>query len=160
MAKAKEFSPLIGDGSGVATVALVDPTGGCNAKGSLWFNASTNVLYICDGTAWEPVDNPSSAGTLLALSDTANSYAGLANAFVSVNGAANGVEFVNATTATARLNTYVGASGGSDGVKGLVPVATAGNHLKFLRADGTYQDVVTQEAESSARLACLLALLR
>ena len=39
------------------------------------------------------------------------------------------------------IEDYVGASEESDGVHGLVPSASAGEQNKFLRADGTWQDI-------------------
>lgn len=46
------------------------------------------------------------------------------------------------------VDDYVGATGESDGTHGLVPAASAGEQYKFLRADGTWQDIKTESYTS------------
>jgi hypothetical protein len=47
-----------------------------------------------------------------------------------------------------RVPTYVGATPSSDGIKGAVPSAPSGDRDKFLKGDGTWQNVENSDADS------------
>lgn len=143
---AKKFSPLDSGDSQILVGSALPP--GKFPVGSQFFHDGTSILYVYSEDGWKPSTGASGVvDTFLGLSDAPNAYSGLGTQFVCVRNDEAGLDFVNTTVATSRLEPVTGATSGSAGLKGLVPAPAAGQQSRFLRGDGTWQAAITNEVE-------------
>jgi hypothetical protein len=143
---AKKFSPLDAGGTEILVGASIPP--GKFPVGSQFFHNGNSILYVYAEDGWQATTGASGVvESFLGLSDTPDAYSGLSEQFVCVRADQAGIDFVNPSVATSRLVPMEGASSGAAGAKGLVPAPSAGQQGRFLRADASWQNVVTNEVE-------------
>lgn len=142
-------TPTLVSGSGVnGHFRVVTVAGSTTLDGVSSWAAGDWALF--SGGAWTKVPYVAPPISNLPLS----SLEGIAPSTVVAN-LAGGTATPTAVTVaslTAALSVMVGAGGSVGGVKGLVPAGIAGDNIKFLRGDGTWQSAPTPDLSAYAPL--------